>query len=269
MNAHLLDGLTLPIMFLTAMVLQILFIELGFRYGRLRQGKPKPHRGQMAQVRAIMGASLGLLAFMLAFSFSMAQQHHEERAIAYMQEVSAVDTAYRASDLILHEQRRNAKQLLRQFIDQRLASARALKRGDLTDTLQRVRQSEQLHDALWRIAEQSMEGEGDHEDTGLFAGAVLAMISAHDARLQAAFYNRISPVIWLSLLLLALLSMIVMGYQAGLTGTRSKLATWSIALTFSLVLVLIIDLDRPNSTLFEMSQDLMTALAQRMEASNG
>ena len=78
-------------------------------------------------------------------------------------------------------------------------------------------------------------------------------------------FNRISPIIWLTLWGMALLSMAVMGYQAGLTGTRSSFATWTLAATFAFVIVLITDLDRPRMTLFEMKQDLLVALRERMD----
>ena len=90
------------------------------------------------------------------------------------------------------------------------------------------------------------------------------MVNAHDARLQAGLFNRISPVIWITLFIMALLSMVVTGYQAGLTGTRSRLATWTLAITFAGVMTLITDLDRPTMTLFSMNQQLMVELENRM-----
>jgi hypothetical protein len=95
---NLVDQLPLGVVLVLCILSQVLFIEVGFRYGSTRQGKP--HKAQIAQVRAIMGASLGLLAFMLAFSFNTGQQHFEERTRAYMMEVSAIDSAYRGADLI-------------------------------------------------------------------------------------------------------------------------------------------------------------------------
>jgi hypothetical protein len=242
---------------------QAFFIEVGFRYGTMRQSTSK--KAQMAQVRAIMGASLGLLAFMLAFSFSMAQQHFEERTRAYMLEVSAIDSAFRGADLIKKEARSEAKGILRNFAKLRLEMYRAAKSSEMAELVEMVRESERMHDQLWAIAESSMEGSGEGQDTGIFAQSVLAMINAHDARLQAALFNRISPVIWFTLFVMSLLSMIVMGYQAGLTGTRSSLATWTLAITFSAVMTLITDLDRPNMTLFQLNQELMVELQNRME----
>lgn len=256
------DNVSIFLIFIIATLVQVMFIEVGFRYGFSRRvGSVK---AQMAQVRAIMGASLGLLAFMLAFSFSMAQKHFEERADAYMLEISAIDSAFRGADLIQPNARIEAKELLLGFARLRLETTAAARQDDMVAVVEMVRESERIHDHLWSIAESAMEKDGGRDETGIFAQSVLDMISAHDARLQASLFNRISPVIWLTLFLMSLLSMVVMGYQAGLTGARSSLATWTLAITFSAVMTLVTDLDRPNMTLFHMNQDLMVALENRM-----
>jgi anti-sigma-K factor RskA len=41
---------------------------------------------------------------------------------------------------------------------------------------------------------------------------------------------------------------------------RSILATWTIAVTFAIVLALVTDPDRPQNRLFKMNQTLMTEL---------
>jgi hypothetical protein len=258
-----LDNLPLGLFLIICVLAQVAFIEIGFRYGETQQGKP--NKAQMAQVRAIMGASLGLLAFMLAFSFNMAQRHYEQRTQAYMMEVSAIDSAFRGADLIKQDERAAAKDLLRQFAKLRLKTSEAARAADMTVLVELIRESEKIHDLLWSIAESSMEGAENGEDTGIFASAVLAMINAHDARLQNAFFSRVSPIIWFTLYFMAILSMVVMGYQAGLTGTRSSLATWTLAIAFSAVMTLITDLDRPNMTLFQLNQQLMVELENRME----
>ena len=259
---NFLDQLPLGIVFLISAIGQIAFIELGFRYGVSQQGKGR--KAQLAQVRALMGASLGLLAFMLAFTFSAAQQHFEERTRAYMLEVSAMDSAYRGADLLGDDHRIQAQDLLHHFADLRVRLSKAVRTDEFDTVIALVRESERVHDVLWAIAETSMEDAGDGEDPGIFAQSVLAMVNAHDARLQAALFNRISPVIWLTLFAMALLSMVITGYQAGLTGTRSRLATWTLAITFAGVMTLITDLDRPNMTLFSVDQQLMVELQNRM-----
>ena len=260
---NVLDKFPLAFIFIAAVASQIISIELGYRLATLKPGKP--NKAQMAQVRAIMGASLGLLAFMLAFSFNTAQQHFEERSQAYMLEISAIDSAFRGADLIANEERQEAKKLLAEFARLRVKTNEMAQNNNMETMVEMIRESERMHDRLWALAELSMEGARDGEDTGIFAQAVLSMIDAHDIRLQTVFFNRVSPVIWFTLYGMALMSMAIMGYQAGLTGTRSSFATWTLALTFAFVMALITDLDRPRMTLFKQNQDLMIEMQNRME----
>ena len=58
--------------------------------------------------------------------------------------------------------------------------------------------------------------------------------------------------------------MIVVGYQAGLTAKRSPIATYSLALVFSAVMMLIMDLDRPMQSFFALDVAVMEQLADFM-----
>jgi hypothetical protein len=217
-------------------------------------------------VRAIMGASLGLLAFMLAFSFAVAQKHYEERTNAYLLEVTAIDAAYRGASLLSEEQGHKARQLLRQFVQLRRETSDAQDREELDEVIKLVRDAERIHDRLWQVADRSMQAPGDSIDDSIFSNAVMEMIRANDERLQHTLFNRISPIIWITLLAMSFLSMIIMGYQAGLTGKRSFLATWILAITFAAVLTLVTDLDRPQMRLFKMNQSLMVELQNRINS---
>ena len=259
MNA--LDKIPLVWVFAGSLVAQLVFIEAGFRLATFRGAKA--NKAQMAQVRAIMGASLGLLAFMLAFSFNTAQQHFEERTQAYMMEVSAVDSAYRGAGLLAETDAAEARSVLTEFARLRVQTREMAKLHDMESVVQLIRESEYMHDRLWAVAERAQSAQVG--DSSLFAQAILSMIDAHDVRLQAAFFNRVSPVIWLTLLGMAMVSMAITGYQAGLTGTRSSFATAALALSFSFVMMLITDLDRPLMSLFQQNQQLMVELQNRMD----
>jgi hypothetical protein len=258
-----LDAFPLWLILVVTIVGQLASIEFGFRFGHVRQGKP--NKAQMAQVRAIMGASLGLLAFMLAFSFNTAQQHFEERSRAYLLEVSAIDSTFRGAGLLPGAHKDAARDLLRTFAEVRLDTTRYARANDVPAVVEMIRESERIHDALWRIAEESGQYAAPGSDSKIFAQSLLAMINAHDQRLQVSLFNRISPIIWITLYGMAMLSMAVMGYQAGLTGTRSTFATWTLAVTFAFVIILITDLDRPRMSLFQLNQDLMVELRDRMD----
>lgn len=256
------DGIPLLLYLLLITLLLVSFIEIGFRLGKYNQGEFS--KAQIAQVRAIMGASLGLLAFMLAFSFSRAQSHFEARIDAYLLEISAIDSAYRGADLLNEQQQTSAKTLLREFVQLRRETSEAADSDELEEVIEMIREAERIHDKLWKVADSSMSSPGDSIDDSIFVNAILTMIKANDERLQATLFNRISPVIWFTLLLMSLLSMIVMGYQARLTGARSILATWTLAFAFAAVMTLVTDLDRPQMSLFKMNENLMIELQNRI-----
>ena len=70
---HLPDMFSIGQLFLITLLVMLLFIETGFRLGKYSQGNIA--KAQASQVRAIMGAVLGLLAFIRAFSFATGQSH--------------------------------------------------------------------------------------------------------------------------------------------------------------------------------------------------
>ena len=90
--SHALDGLSLGFLFLLTLLFLMTFIEIGFRLGRRVQSKPS--KAQHSQVRAIMGATLGLLAFMLAFTFAAAQSHYEVRVAGKVEEARVARNAF-------------------------------------------------------------------------------------------------------------------------------------------------------------------------------
>ena len=202
---EIIDSVPLAIILVLAILSMIVMIEVGFRGGKYKRGKPD--KAQMAQVRAIMGASLGLLAFMLAFSFAVAQQHFESRTNAYLLEVTAIDVAYRGAGLLETDRGNEARRLLRDFVQLRRDTSDAEDRDELEEVIMLVHKSESLHDALWQIADSSMQSPGDSVDDSIFANAVLEMIRAHDERVQHTMFNRISPIIWITLFMMCFLSM--------------------------------------------------------------
>jgi len=109
---------------------------------------------------------------------------------------------------------------------------------------------------LWSLAvegeKRSMQDAAEYKQNQMFAASVLALTDIHYTRVHSSIMNRISRTIWITLYLVAMLSMMIMGYQAGLIGKRSPVATVTMVVAFSAVIILINDLDR------YMQQDLQS-----------
>ena len=78
--------------------------------------------------------------------------------------------------------------------------------------------------------------------------------------------NRIPAAIWATLLTIAVLSLAAMGYHAGLVGTIRSLAIIVVAVTFSAVIALIADLDRPQEGTLTVSQQPLIDVRQSMNS---
>jgi hypothetical protein len=272
MNAHFLDGFALGTLFLLTSVALIGAIEAGFHTGMGR--KSKTVKAQASQVRAIMGATLGLLAFMTAFTFATAQSHYEVRVANMVEETRVANNAFLLADFLAEPWRSEARGILREYIGDRLSIAEFVKQDNMAEVMRLVDKSEAMQLELWEVsmAANRQAEATDPESSGSrdpFAANVIALMDIHALRLQAALANRIPSVIWLTLYFTGVLSMFVMGYQAGLVSTRSPFATMTLALAFAAFMMLITDLDRPTPTMFKMNQQVMIDLAERMDILHG
>jgi len=269
--AHFFDRVPIWLLLTGTILIMILFIEYGFRLGKSAQTTSK--KAQTAQVRAIMGAGLGLLAFMLAFTFATAQSHFEVRVQSLAEEARIARNAFMQADLLTEPRRSQAKHLLKDYIELR-SDARIMTGPAVAEQLaDLLRTSEQIQRQLWLLAAsgdvKTKGKQADDRKSDMFMGSILALTDIHYTRLHSAVMNRIPFTIWMTLYLMAALSMIIMGYQAGLTDRRSPVATITLAVAFSAVIILITDLDRPVMSFFDINKQLLVDLHEYMEADLG
>jgi len=263
---HFFDLIPIWLLFIGTIMTMVLFIESGFRLGNRARATAK--KAQTSQVRAIMGAGLGLLAFMLAFTFNTAQTHFEARVQTLAEEARIARNAFMQADLLEEPRRSEAKTLLRDYVQLRSDSRETDDRPTQERLAELLAIAEQKQRALWLLAVGTDEiAEPDALPFGgsSFANSVLALTDIHYKRLHSAVMNRIPLTIWMTLYLMAVLSMIIMGYQAGLTERRSPVATMTLAIAFSAVMILIADLDRPVMSFFKINDQLLVDLYEHME----
>ena len=251
-----LDALPLWGFFVAVLVLVLASVEGGYRLGRSRR---KRSEGEVeAPVGAMVGATLGLLAFMLAFTFGSAAERYDSRRQLVLDEANAIGTTYLRAGM-LPERRDEVRKLLRDYVDSRLEAVRS---GRIAEG---IRQSEQLQGELWAQAVTLGERSPTSIVVGLFVQSLNEVIDIHAKRLTAGVRNRIPGAIWLALLAVAVIALAAVGYHAGLAGPTRSLAQVAVALTFSVVIGLIADLDRPQEGTLTVSQQALVDLRQSMQ----
>jgi hypothetical protein len=256
-TANALDAIPLWGFFALTLLLVLLAIEGGYRLGRHRLTRAEHEKE--APVGAMVAAMLGLLAFMLAFTFGLAAQRFDTRRQVLLDEANAIGTTYLRAAM-LPERRDEIRSVLREYVDVRLA---AVDSGSLAEG---IRRSEALQNQLWGDAVGLAQSHPESIVIGLFVQSLNDVIDLHTKRVTAGIRNRIPGPIWLSLFSIAALALGAMGYHAGLVRTSRSLAIVAVGLAFTAVIGLVADLDRPSEGILTVSQQALIDLRESMKA---
>lgn len=100
--------------------------------------------------------------------------------------------------------------------------------------------------------------------TGLFIQELNEVIDLHTERV-AAMENHVPESVLLLLFLVALMAAVLVGYGCGLAKRRHLFSTSIVALLIGMVIIAIIDLDRPNRGLIRVDQTSMIRLHDSMK----
>ncbi|MET0029371.1 MAG: hypothetical protein ABW101_17200 [Candidatus Thiodiazotropha sp.] len=261
---QLLDRLDVWLLFILLVMVLFATAELGYHFGRRRQqraGKSVFDKEEK-QAGTLMGATLGLLAFMLAFTYGAANSIHAERKALVLEESNAIGTAWLRARFLQDAQVEVVDRLLREYVDTRIEGARS---KDSEELSRAIEHSERILDDLWAVTVKQVRTVKDTASIALFTAAVNEVIDLHSKRINAA-HQRIPLIIMATLLFISLVTLSMMGYQSGLNGVRTLLPRIGLILAFSAVMLLITDLDRPGQGLISVSQrtmvDLQTSMAR-------
>jgi hypothetical protein len=250
-----LDFLPLWLLLGAILLVVLLSVEAGYRVGSLRAHQVKE---QETPVGEMVAAMLGLLAFILAFTFGLAASRYDNRRQVLLDEANAIGTTYLRAEM-LPEGGDQIRALLRKYVDARL---QAVKPDQLAEG---IRRSEELQNQLWAITVRVAEDHPTSIVVGLFIQSLNETIDLHAKRLTAGVRNRIPAPIWAALYGISILSFAAMGYHSGLTGTSRSLVIVAVAITFSAVIGLIADLDRPQEGILKVSQQALVDLRRSMQ----
>jgi len=240
------------VLFLTIM----LFNEIGFRTGRFVQERTDDE--VKTATGAIQGSILGLLALLLGFTFSMSMQRFDNRSVAVIDEANAIGTAILRVELLPKEFQKQAHTLFQEYVQLRVAIGQV----DLTKSNERQRYNKQLTDLqhqLWNLAIVATEKDPRPVTTGAFVKSLNDVIDNQGKR-NALLQMHVPEVVLLLLFVVFITSGGMMGYSSGLSGKRIFIPIVLVSLLITLIVFIIIDLDRPKRGFIQVSQGVMIEL---------
>lgn len=249
--------------FLFTAVTVLFSIGIGTLFGRHMSRSPE-HEAEVP-LGTIIGASLGLVAFMLAFTFGITAQVFQTKRQLLLDEVNAIGTSYLRAELLTEPHSSDVRKLLREYVDLRVNLAKEDLYHKPEKLQEAVSYSELLQDRMWSHAVAIAKADRSSLIDALFISSLNNVIDLQNSRLTV-FHYRIPHIIWFALYFITILSMVMVGYQIGLSGKSSIKVGIVLALTFSTVVSLIADLDRTTEGYFKLNQQPIFELQKKMQA---
>ena len=181
-----------------------------------------------------------------------------------MREVNAIGTTYLRADFLDAEQAQETKRLLRDYVDARLVNVDQ-ERSAPPNWSSSIRSAISIHKKLWPIASAAAARNPESEAVGLYIASLNEVIDLAEMR-RGAFTNHVPGPIVALLILVSCGAMGFIGYSSGATGRRFLPSTFTYIALCALVLVIILDLDRPRQGLILVKQDAMVRLQAALAA---
>jgi hypothetical protein len=214
--------------------------EIGYRLGSARVDAPDSLRSLMSGTGA---ATLGLLGLLLGFALSMAIARWDIRRDVIVDESNAIGTLSLRAGLLEDPLRGELREALRVYTDARIAMGGSRSQPD---TLRAARlESEALHSRIWSIVERANQPTTMNATLSSLISSANELIDLHELRL-ASVENHLPAALFLLLLSVAAFAIAFLAWSFGAAAQRGRTPMLLLALLIGGVLLLIMDVNRPQ-----------------------
>jgi len=255
---QLIDSLPIVGVFVTFAIVALPISEGGYRLGRWWQERtPDEKEGPTSM---IVGSLLALMAFLLAITMGMASDRFDTRRGLVLAEANSIGTTYLRAGYLPEPASSEIRGLLREYVPLRIAT------NDLADVQVRMARSIEIQAEVWSIAEELARATPESEVLSLFIDSLNETIDLHETRVTAVLNARVPETILILLLVGSVLTLGMVGYNAGLTRRRSPLTAVALIAVLGAVITLVVDLDRPRDGFVTVSQQPLVDLQEQIGA---
>lgn len=253
---EILYGYSSIIIVVVLFVAIIVLNEIGFRVGHFVQSHTNDEVKSLTG--SIQASILGLLALLLGFTFSMSMQRYDNRSMALVDEVNVIGTAILRVQLLPENYRAEAYNLFHEYVSLRVDIGQI----DITKTEERRAYNKKITDLqnkLWSLAISATEIDSRPATTGAFIKSLNDVIDSQGKR-NALLQMQVPEIVLMLLFIAFISSGGIMGYSAGLSGKRMFTPIMLVSILITLIVFIIIDLDRPKRGFIKVDQSIMVEL---------
>jgi hypothetical protein len=238
-------------------VLSLLALWISVQVGSLIAKKLRPVRDdERDHLELITNASLTLLALIIGFSFSMAVSRYDQRKNYEEEEANAIGTEYLRADLLPPEDASKVRQLLAQYLDQRLLfyTVRDAHQLEQIDSETATSQTE-----MWAIVQRAAMARPTPPVTLAVSG--MNDVLNRQGYAQAAWWNRIPVGVWSLMGALAVCCNLLIGYGAQ---RNASLLFTVLPFVVAVAFFLIADIDSPRTGVIRVAPKNLISLSRSL-----
>lgn len=242
------------------LVFVLSFIALGIsvHLGAFISRKLRPVKeDEREDLGLVTSASLTMLALIIGFTFSMAVGRYDQRKNYEEEEANAIGTEYVRADLLPAADAATIRQLLTQYLDQRMLfyTTRDLQKLDGINS-----ETATLQNKMWA----TVQDVAKRQPTPVVALAVAGMndVLNRQGYTQAAWWNRIPTGAWCLMVALGICCSLLIGYGAHKGGKLFSVLPFLVSIAF----FLISDIDSPRRGVIRVIPQNLISLSQSMHS---
>jgi len=210
----------------------------------------------------LVGSILALMAFLLAVTMGMASDRFDARRGLVLADANAIGTAYLQADYLPEADAEAMKELLREYLELRIID-------DQSDVQANIQRSVALHEEMWAINAAVARSGHSPDLVSAFGDSLSEVVAINESRITSGMYARVPETVLILLLAGSALSLGMVGYSAGLKRRRSVLSAVVMVIALGVVLTIVIDLDRPQEGLINVSQQALIDVQSWMGLPSG
>jgi hypothetical protein len=224
----------------------------------LRKAMRPPSENEQKDFEIVLAGILTMLGLVIGFGFSMVVNRYDQRQNHEATETNAIGTEYFRTGLFPAAESAQLRQLLREYLEQRILYYEARDEHQLQNIELRT---SQLEKDLWSTTQAAVA----RQPNAVGAVVAVGMNEVFDSRdfTQAAWRNRLPLPAWEILTAMAIFSNFLIGYSSNRSNIRLFLA---LPLAVCIAFFLIAEIDSPRHGLIRVvPQDLVT-LSQSLKS---
>jgi hypothetical protein len=222
----------------------------------LRKRSKTPEEPNRDDSGVVLAGVLTLLGLIIGFSFAMATSRYDLRKNSEQAEANAIAVVYMRADLLPPADASRAHELLKRYVDQRIAFYSTRNREEQKKIADNTAQ---IQNELWSLIQAALEPLPPQME-GLFVSSMNDVVVSRLST-GAVWSNRIPTGVWVLIMATSIGCNLLIGYRARKT---DWLVFMVMPVAVSISLFLISDLDSPRGGAIRVIPQNLISLSQSL-----